>query len=268
VATAHKYDPSTGPIAGEDFRDGHQNYLRDAIRLFYLYGQRAIAEYYYEYLRVNYRLRDGNVNEQYLMPLADFVEDPEFTERLTDPRVAISAITSYLDQAMLLLVKGDREASNGLIGHARKLYEYYKKRHEHAPEERMKLPPFETIFNDAVTGRMVAGGSEEMLFIKARLWERLPIRTQLALYDNVIGLLRQQAAAFGRQEDVDRLFAAPPGLEEHRKQMATGRGIEQEATGQIEREADQAQSAEELKQRSRQSQMDKSLPTTPAVPSK
>jgi hypothetical protein len=109
---------------------------------------------------------------------------------------------------------------------------------------------------------------EEMLFIKARLWERLPIRTQLALYDNVIGLLRQQAAAFGRQEDVDRLFAAPPGLEEHRKQMATGRGIEQEATGQIEREADQAQSAEELKQRSRQSQMDKSLPTTPAVPSK
>jgi hypothetical protein len=269
VATAHKYDPSAGPIAGEDFRDGHQNYLRDAIRFFYLYGQPDIAEYYYKYLRMNYRLRDGRINEDYMMPLADFVKDPEFTDRLTDPRVATDAIISYLDQAMRLLVMGDRAKANGLMRYAKDdLYEYYRKSHEHAPEERMKLPPFETILNDAVTGRLLSGGGQEMLFLKSRLWQSLPPQTQVAVYDSVIGPLGQQAAAVGRQDDLDSLFPAPPGLEQHRQQMAARQKIEQQAGGQIEERPDEAQSAEQLKQRSRQSQMDKSLPAMPAAPSK
>jgi hypothetical protein len=256
VATAGKYDPNAGPIAGEDFRDGHQNYLRDTLRYFYLYGQYDIAGHYYEYLRKNYKLRSGEVNEAYLVPLAEFIRDPEFTERLSDPRVATGAIHSYLFQAFRLLVVGDNEKANALVRYARDdIYEWYRKSREDNPSERMKLPPFQVIFNNAVSGWLVAPGSQEMLFIKARLWKSMPLETQLAIYDSVIDPLLQMATAINRQDDLDGLFPPPPGIEQHR-QAANRRK-------QVEEGQDPA--AGELLQRARQGQMDRSLPKTPAA---
>ena len=262
VTTARKYDPNAGQIAGEDFRDGHQNYLRDAIRCFYLYGQKDIAAYYYEYLRKNYRLRDGNINEEYMVPLDDFVRDPEFTDRLSDPRIVMNVITSYLYQAMRFLIMGDNNTANGLMRYAKdNLYEYYKSKHSDVPQERMKLPPFEVIFNDAAKGYLVSGSGQELLFVKARLWKSLPIQIQVAVYDNVIGPLSQQAAATGRQADLDSLFPPPPGLEQYRKQIGLEKGGEQDRhlDGRIEERPQEVQSAEELRKRSRQGEIDKTL---------
>jgi hypothetical protein len=262
VTTASKYDPQAGQIAGEDFRDGHQNYLRDAIRFFYLYGQKDIAGYYYEYLRTKYRLRDGNINEEYMVPLEDFVRDPEFTERLSDPRVAIDAITSYIYQAMRFLVMGDRNTANGLLRYAKdNLYEYYWQKHSDMPQERMKLPPFEVIFNDAAKGYLLAGSGQELLFVKARLWKALPTQTQVAIYDDVVLAIGPQATALGRQGDMDSLFPPPPGMEQHRQQVGgeTGGQQERQLDGRIEQRPQDGQSNEELKKRARQGERDKTL---------
>lgn len=256
VAVASKYDPDAGPIAGEDFRDGHQNYLRDVLRYFYLYGQHDIAGYYYEYLRRNYRLRDGEINEAYLVPLAEFVLDPEFTERLSDPRIAEAAIHSYLYQAFRLLVMGESDKATNLVKFARdRIYEWYRKSREDNPSERMKLPPFDLIFSNAVAGWLVAPGSQEMLFVKARLWKSMPIDTQLAIYDDVIGPLGQMASAFERQGDLDALFPAPPGIEQYR-----------EAVARCKKAAEDTEdiSAGELLERARQGQMDRGLPKMPS----
>lgn len=259
LATARKYDPTTGKIAGEDFRDGHQNYLRDAVRYFYLYGQKDIAAYYYEYLRVNYNLRQGGTDEAYLVPLADFVKDPEFTERLSDPRIAMGAITSALDQAFRFLVIGENDKVNGLLRFAKDdLYEWYKRRHAENPNERMKLPPFEIIFNHVAIGRLNSAGGQEMLFVKARLWKSLPLATQVAIYDESLESLRTQAKAIGRAEDLDKLFPPPPGIEEHRQRVAAGKKVYQQGQEQNERDRDrqqQTQSVEELRKRSRGTQL-------------
>ncbi len=264
VTTAAKYDPAAGPIAGEDFRDGHQNYLRDVIRYFYLYGQQDMAAYYYEYLRDNYKLRTGKVNPEYQLPLADFVRDPEFTERLGNPQVAMSTLTSYLDQAMRFMIMGDGGAASGLVRYAKDdLYEWYRKSREDNPTERMKIPPFDVIFNDAVRGRMAGGNvaaNPDLPFVKARLWKSLPLQTQLAIYDDVIGPLRQQAQAIGRENDLAGLYPPPPGLDEHRQQVASARKAQE-----TEQEGQKDLSGEDLKRRARQGQLERSLPQqTPA----
>lgn len=215
----HKYDPKAGQTAGEDLRDGHQNYLRDAIRMFYLYGQKRQAEYYYEYLRTNYKMRDGQVNPDYLLPMHDFVMHQEFTDRLSDPRIATDAMTGLINQALHFLIMGDSDKAAGLIQVANgDIYDNYMKRWQDNPADRMKLPPFERIFNDAVAGYFnMPGGNEDMLGIKAQLWKALGIETQLAVYDDIVTTLREQCTAVGVGDKVDKIFPPPVGLEEYRK---------------------------------------------------
>ncbi len=244
LEVAGKYDPTVTDIAGRDFRDGHQNYLRDAIRYFYMYGERDLAEYYYEYLRRNYRLYNGQYNDAYLQPLGDFVRNEEFTERFSDPRIANGAITTMLDRAMRYLAMGEADKAEGMMTFARDdLYKWYVQYHAESPSERMKLPPFEAIFNDVAIARLV---SPDDLIIKHRLWQVLPVRTQVAIYDNVIQVLTAHATAMDRAEDLGTLFPPPPGLEQHRqRRQDREKGQQQGDRGQA------AQSVEQLKQESR-----------------
>ena len=66
------------------------------------------------------------------------------------------------------------------------------------------------------------------------------------------------AIAVNRQDDLDGLFPPPPGLEQYRQAEGARKKTEQSPEGQ------QGPSAGELLKRSRQGQMDRSLPTTPA----
>ena len=50
-----------------------------------------------------------------MLPLAEFVRDPDFTQRLTDPRITEGAIHSYLYQAFRFLVMGENDKANGLV---------------------------------------------------------------------------------------------------------------------------------------------------------
>jgi len=245
LETSKKYDPESGKIAGEDLRDGHQNYLRDVIRFYYLYGQQRQAEYYYEYLRTNYKTREGTVNEDYLVPLRDFVFHEEFQERLSDPRIVTDAITGILNQALRFLIMGDADRANGMIRVARQdLYEPYMARWKDNPVDRMKLLPFEEMFNDAVVSNLnTPDASEDALGIKARLWKTLQLPTQLAVYDEVAPTLREQCAAIGLADKMDNIFPPPPGLEEYRKTHAQPGPKEQ---------APQEYSIEELKRDAQQ----------------
>jgi len=214
-----KYDPTVKNVAGEDIRDGHINYLRDAIRLFYLFGEVDKAQHYYDYLRLNYRQRNGKPNPDYMVPLAEFVTSPEFRDRLSDPKMCVSVITTYLQRAFRMLAAGDARKAVGLIRYAKKdLYDWYMDHWRQAPTERMKLPPFTKIFNDAVTGILNAPGGVDSLVMKIRLWRALPVETQLEVYDSVSDALRKQCAL--AKIDMSRAFPAPPGLAEYRLKKA------------------------------------------------
>ncbi len=219
LQVGHKYDPNAGKIAGEDLRDGHQNYLRDAVRMFYLYGQYNQADYYYEYLRKNYKLRDGRTNPDYMLAMRDFVLHHEFTNRLTDPRIATDAMTGLINQALRFLIMGDNDKVQGILRNAKNdIYDAYMSRWQDKPMDRMKLPPFQNIFNDAVASNLnTPGNSEDMLGMKSRLWGALPIETQLAIYDDVEPTLRKQCAAVGVAEEMDKIFPPPKDIEQYRK---------------------------------------------------
>jgi len=214
------YDPEGKKIASEDLRDGHINYLRDAIRLFYMFGQRRKAAYYYAYLRKNYRLRDGKPNPEYLVPLVEFVKAPEFRERMTDMRIMTDAITGTIQRALHELAAGNGRAAAGLIRYAKKdLYDWYMSRWKENPVDRMKLPPFRKMFNDVVAGVLNMPGGEDLLAMKIRLWNQLSVATQLEVYDTVRDTLAKQCLAAGI-EKMDLAFPPPPGLEKHRQMLA------------------------------------------------
>lgn len=219
LEVGQKYDPEAGNIAGSDLRDGHQNYLRDAIRLFYLYGQYGQANYYYEYLRVNYKLVTGETNPDYMLTMREFVMHEEFTDRLSDPRIVTDAITGLINQSLRFLVMGDTDKVNGLLRFAKEdIYGSYVLRWKDNPADRMKLPSFETIFNDAAASNLNTPGiGEDMLGTKSRMWKALPLTTQLAVYDGVAPTLKEQCEAVGVTDNMDQIFPPPPGMEEYRK---------------------------------------------------
>lgn len=211
-------DPDPGDIggAGEMFRVGHITFLMEAIRTLYFADREAEAAHYYEYLRTNYgRKPDGRLDEQFTLPLRDFVMGSLYTT-IEGPRETERAVAELLFRAYDELADDDAATYNRYVRQAEKFYEAYMaaKRGDSGP--RMKLRPFPDYQIDIFYGWFTTPPvNAHVTARKARLWRVAPPRLRQAVYDSLVDGLGTECNAWGF--DPAKAFAEPEGMEQYRK---------------------------------------------------
>lgn len=205
------------------FRAGHANFLCDAISILYLSGREddyQKAEFYYEYLRENFRNDDGSVMEGYLRPLEDFVFSL-FSEQLEIRKYTEAMINQSIHAAFYELMVGRTEGYKRRMKAAENFWRIYRKRipdysiDGHNP--RQKLPSIPE-FRQGVLEYMLAREPIDTI-LKARLWNRCMVDLDLTrgVYDQAIGYLRRECKTRGI--DVAKAFPEPPGMKEYRARL-------------------------------------------------
>ncbi|MEM1166087.1 MAG: hypothetical protein AAGI30_07325 [Planctomycetota bacterium] len=215
------------------FSAGHENFLKDVVRVYYRLGDRVQAQYYYdklvqwEGLNLNnpMKLRPGG---EYTLPLDEFVRK-QLRDRLQTPHVVSSEINAALEYAFLRGVLGnDPEVFASQISWAhqihRAFWEYQDNQQFVNPEaRRMELPP--RLFSEAIAIgflRLVVSGLEPLQ--SARVYAALPdLQLQQIVYDRLVGHWLRRGYP---PQNIQMLFPEPPNMEQHRAMMQAREQIE------------------------------------------
>ena len=123
--------------AGESFRSAKINYLKDAIPLIYIYGNRSKAQEFYEKLQEI----DGPQRQR---NLDDFVRN-HFVEDVRDADVekATSVVSGLIQRALWELLLGNREAAVYNESMARSIHQIYTQKNKDV--RRNQLPEYNQI---------------------------------------------------------------------------------------------------------------------------
>ncbi len=202
-------------------RDGHINFLANAIAALHVRGRKAEAQKYFDWVKANTELAKGqswavdNVDEFVVATLSN--------QEYLVPRVVISQVTAALQTAMIWVARGDRQASDEHISYAQRMHAAYHKR-PNSMTDRLRLPKLD------VMGARIFGGllvRPKLLDVDLSLAERSVMYRAMelrwpnmvaAMYDPVRRSLMRQCQ--DEKLDFDKLFPAPRGLNEIRRQRA------------------------------------------------
>jgi hypothetical protein len=217
-------DPGRGG-AGDTFRTGHINFLRESIILLHLANREAEAQKYYDYMRNTYYTTDGGqLNPEFAKPLNMFVEDA-FFETIEGPRETARAVGELLLTAFGELAQGNFNSYHRMVERARRFHTRYHEEKVTDISDSKKLPPFADIHTDALRLLLMQPAPTHLLtFLKAELWKYAPINLKQAVYDDLLPGLAEECAAWNF--DVSKSFPEPPGMAEYRK-AHPGRGPEE-----------------------------------------
>lgn len=223
-------DPGRGG-AGETFRTGHINFLRESVILLYLADREREAQKYYDYLRQTYYTTDaGELNPEFAKPLDAFVTDV-FFETIEGGRETARALGGILLAALNELAEGNFTTYNRLVERARKLHARYQDEKLTDISDSKKLPPFFDIQVDALRLWLSQPAPNQILTrLKASLWKYAKIDQKQIVYDDLLPGLTEECAAW--DFDVSKAFPEPPGMEEYRK-ANPGRGPAEKRTPAI-----------------------------------
>jgi len=199
---------------GETFKenilkDGHINYLVQAIAMLYAGYRRDKARELYDWIRENYDPR----GEEWKLDLEDFILFRLGRDGAGNREVADSQVTAALVAGLEFLARGNDEAYRRCVAYARRVYDLYQK----GSPDRVKLVPFDYYARGLLAGMLVRPqGYYRPLSLVERslLYARSDPRLQVLVYDAITPLLRPQCE--GQGFDFDRAFPEPPGLEEFR----------------------------------------------------
>ncbi|MFG0330653.1 MAG: hypothetical protein ACF8PN_12240 [Phycisphaerales bacterium] len=221
----------------ETYKDGMRNFLIDAVREYYLFGEIAKAEELYRRLRTEFAQEDKP--DRFMRPLPEFIM-VEMRDRYSSPDVARPAIMSLIGQAYRYgLAREDREAYSESIAMARQLYDYIEEFYAdyrgqiETNERRIRLSPWPEMLRNAFI--MVMTDEAVSLEERVALYNSGPVeRLRLETYDDLLPQLQNSVVRrLGSVESFDRFFPPPPGIEEYRaRRQATP---DEEKNLQIER---------------------------------
>jgi hypothetical protein len=209
-------DPGNAGGAGSMFRTGHINFLAGAVRALYFSDRLDEAEHYYEYLRTHYgRMVDGSVDQQYTLPLRDFVLKTMYPT-IETMRETENVIRSLLWQAYDKLADGDAVAYNQFVKKALEFHDVYQKEKEAYRTGRVTLLPFSDYQVDTFHAYFsIPGTQEEMMLRKVHLWWAAPLTLRQSVYDELIPQLARECRAWNF--DSTKAFPEPEGMEQFRK---------------------------------------------------
>jgi len=206
---------------------GYENFLKDAIRLFYRRGQMDKAEQYYEKLGT---LPEQNLNDaarpwDYSKPLDEFIRDQFEDERFRTHYVASSEVYGALYGAFAALA-----ADNGDLFRSQRTYainfhrEYYKRQgvRTNVTGAGGRMDPFPRDWDELEGGAFaVFVGSLDLETAEAT-YGRAPLSLQQASYDLLAArygeVLAADKEAGGR--GLDEAFPEPPGMDAWRERDA------------------------------------------------
>jgi len=205
---------------------GYENFMKDAIRVFFRRGDRATADRYYRDLGTweGQNANDPDRARLFAMPLEQFVYQ-ELTDRQDSGYVAVGEVVGALQGAYI----------NGLLGDDvplfRELFKYAADFHNFYFSKQLRntnidptVARMEQMDKDF---RNVAGGIFFQLLSQLpvgdaeRVYNRAPMDLRVFAYDMLIERFKamkdDEAKRGGTPFDV--AFPVPPGMDEHRKRM-------------------------------------------------
>ena len=204
---------------------GLQNFLKDAIRTTYRFGDVEQANYWFTELREfpGLNVNDPALFEDLGLDLATFVRKQlEEDDRFTIPHVAASEVEMALRGAFLNgLLNGDRQAFEGNIEYARQVHKRYFDLQDQVTlvdrdRNRMdEMHPDFAIAAGEVFLRILAYSDIE-IFQSSLMYQRVPSSIQRVVYDALISVFAQQGVP---PQLLAEMFPEPPGMEQYRAEL-------------------------------------------------
>jgi len=204
---------------------GLQNFLKDAIRTTYRFGDIEQANYWFTELREfpGLNVNDPALFEDLGLDLATFVRKQlEEDDRFTIPHVAASEVEMALRGAFLNgLLNGDRQAFEGNIEYARQVHKRYFDLQDQVTlvdrdRNRMdEMHPDFAIAAGEVFLRILAYSDIE-IFQSSLMYQRVPSSIQRVVYDALISVFAQQGVP---PQLLAEMFPEPPVMEQYRAEL-------------------------------------------------
>lgn len=216
------------------YREGLENFYKDAIRYLYRRGDRAKAAEYYEKLRTAPWLNVNNPfkTQDLSRTLEEFVvREITDDDRITSPQVAMQEITGALESAYMEgLLAGNTEVFRSNFEYAALFHREYQKSQRFrtwvaGEQGRMGLPPFDLFAAQVFAGLIMAADIPQgpVMYQKAppELQARAYIYLELNGMKDRLALSPEDAALplDQRPPDFDTWFPPPPNLEQIRAQI-------------------------------------------------
>lgn len=207
------------------YSQGLQNFLKDAIRTTYRFGDIEQANRWFEELRdfPGLNLNDPQLFEDLGLDLATFVKKQlEEEDRFTIPHVAASEVEMALRGAFLNgLLNGDRQAFEGNIEYARQVHQRYFQLQDQVTledRERNRMDEMHPDFAIAAGNVFlnILAYSDLQIFQSSLMYKRVPSSIQRVVYDPLVSIFAQQGIP---REPLADLFPQPPGMEQFRAEL-------------------------------------------------
>jgi hypothetical protein len=202
---------------------GYQNFMADAILMFFRRGDLAQAEAYRQKL-INWPLLNDNdftLKDRLAKPLAEFVEE-EMVDRYSSPSLYATQVTGALQGAFASgLLAGDDDLFQKQYDWARSFHKYYideQVRRVLANPEYGRTEVLPRDFRELAGGLFWQFMAPLPLEQKRDLYLRAPNELRLFSYillERDLRAAADEAAEQGDGEPFDRLFPPPLGLEEY-----------------------------------------------------
>lgn len=205
---------------------GFENFIKDAIRVYFRRGDKATAQKYYTMLGTweGMNVNDPDRARLLSLPLEEFVY-AELTDRQDSGYVAVQEVVGALQGAYLNgLLGDDTDLFRELFKYAADFHNFYFKKQFRSTNIDPTAGRMEQMDSDF---RNVAGGifyqflTQLPLGDAERVYNRAPEDLRLYAYDMLVERFKamkdEEEKRGGTRFEVS--FPAPPGLEAHRKRM-------------------------------------------------
>ncbi|MHC4982876.1 MAG: hypothetical protein ACYTF6_06875 [Planctomycetota bacterium] len=203
------------------FRDGHVNFLIDAIKMLHAAGQDGKAERYRQWVKQNY----GRKGEDWDMETLEEFVDHHLFDKFSSPNpdVAISQITVSVCAAFKALALGSTKHYHKSLDRAAFVYRKF----DEAAPKRLRLEEFE--FYVAGVLRLILARPESM-GEKLDLEERIALYDRLSadergsrwlpmIYDSIKAEKKLRALCERKGLTFEQAFPPPPGLRGYRRSL-------------------------------------------------
>lgn len=200
------------------FKEGHRNYLIQAIQMLYPAGRVKKAQELFDFLKNDYHMTGGQWD---IKDIQEFVVATLNSEGRPIPSVARSQIASALRTSFAALAMGEAESMDEyrqMLAYALRVYNLY----QGGAVDRNKMEPFEDIAASILADLLVEPrdlGLDTLLPLTARSGLYYALRAEWPtllpmVYDFVERPLKIQCNMAG--VDFDKAFPVPEGLDEYR----------------------------------------------------
>lgn len=203
----------------DNFDDGYENFLIQAVMFSYIYGDQAQAEEYYKRWREMFSDEPDN-QRRLAMSLDELVWD-EWSNLSGNRENTRMFIDANLRQTFLQgLAQNNIPVFRRFYGFAKRAYDEHAKRkleNPNADQGRLHLPPWPELF--AQTFASIMKDRRYPLLTRARIWVRVgmgDMNVLRAVYDDLREGIYEEAKA--ADLDPALLLPEPPGMAEFRKQ--------------------------------------------------